>query len=311
MAKRGLGKGISSLIGDYTFDSVVETAVVTDEQAGQERVIRVRLEDIESNPGQPRTYFDIDALEELAASIKEQGIIQPIIVQEQHDPMARRYVIIAGERRFRAAGMAGLQEISCIVKNFSDERRLEIALIENIQRENLNPIEEAKAFRYLIDRTSLSQEELSKKLGKKRSTIANSLRLLNLPIEMQKSVTSGSLSAGHARAILSVINPSEQIILFKKITDQGLSVRQAEQAAAALNEGSRATLAKKRQEKVRRIDPDLRIVEERLLEAYGTRVTIKGTMDHGKIEISYYSMDDLRRIYNIVTPDADLFEVDK
>lgn len=308
MAKRGLGKGISSLIGDYTFDSVVETTVVADEQSVQERVIRVRLEEIESNPGQPRTYFDIDALEELAASIKEQGIIQPIIVQEQHDPMAKKYVIIAGERRFRAAGMAGLQEISCIVKSFSDERRLEIALIENIQRENLNPIEEAKAFRYLIDRTSLSQEELSKKLGKKRSTIANSLRLLNLPTEMQQSVTSGSLTAGHARAILSVINPADQIILYKKIVEQGLSVRQAEQAAAAMNEGSRATLTKRKHEKVRRIDPDLRLVEERLLEAYGTQVTIKGTMDRGKIEISYYSLDDLRRIYNIVSPDADLLD---
>ena len=207
MSKRGLGKGINSLIGDYTFDDVVEKTIEP-----KDHVQHAAISDIISNPGQPRKSFDPETLQELAESIKKQGVIQPVIVERRDDAL----VIVAGERRVRAARLAGLEQIPVIIKSFTEGQRLEVALIENIQRENLNPIEEAKAYRYLMDRSKLNQEELSERLGKKRSTIANSLRLLNLPKQAQNALISRGITAGHARAILSVVNPSEQTILLNR-----------------------------------------------------------------------------------------------
>lgn len=298
MSKRGLGKGIGSLIKDYTLDEVIQETVTP----GSVHEVEISL--VDTNPNQPRKNFDKDSLDELADSIREQGILQPILVEKQED----RYLIIAGERRYRAAKLAELTAIPVIVKSISQENRLEIALIENLQRENLNPIEEAKAFRFLIDTSSISQDELSKRLGKKRSTIANSLRLLNLSKKMQDAVKEGKMSAGHARAILSVVNPADQEWLFQMISDKGISVREAEAEAQKLNKGSRAANTRKQEHLPVQKAPEIQQIEERLLEALGTKVTIKGDTKKGKVEISYYSQDDLERIFEILSPENQIFE---
>lgn len=298
MSKRGLGKGINSLIGDYSFDDVVEKGVQKHDE-----IKTAKLADITTNPGQPRKSFDPETMKELAESIKNQGIIQPIIVEKRDEG----YVIVAGERRVRAARLAGLEEIPIIEKTFTEGQRLEVALIENIQRENLNAIEEAKAYRYLMDRSKLNQEELAQRLGKKRSTVANSVRLLSLPKQAQNALVSKAISAGHARAILSVVNPSEQTILLNRIITDHLSVRQAEEIAVELNNGARAGKKKKAKRQPRK-DPEVQAVEEKFLEACGTKVKVKGSLHKGAIEISYYSPDDLERIYALIAKKQDLYE---
>lgn len=299
MSKRGLGKGINSLIGDYTFDDVVEKTI----ESKDHHVQHAAIADIISNPGQPRKSFDPETLQELAESIKKQGVIQPVIVERREDAL----VIVAGERRVRAARLAGLEQIPVIIKTFTEGQRLEVALIENIQRENLNPIEEAKAYRYLMDRSKLNQEELSDRLGKKRSTIANSLRLLNLPKQAQNALISRGITAGHARAILSVVNPSEQTILLNRIIAEHLSVRQAEDLAAEYNNGARAKKEKKKKKKLQS-SPEIAAVEEKFLEACGTKVKLKGSLSKGAVQIDYYSADDLERIYSLISKKADLFD---
>lgn len=298
MSKRGLGKGINSLIGDYSFDDIVEN---TTER--RDFVEELSLEKIKANPGQPRKSFDREALEELADSVKNQGVIQPIIVERQHDG----YIVVAGERRYRAAKLAGLETVPSIVKNFTEGQRLEVALIENIQRENLNPLEEAKAYRYLIDKTNMSQQNLADRVGKKRSTVANSLRLLNLPTQVQNALISKTISAGHARALMSVVNPSEQVVLLNRIITEHLSVRQSEDIAKQLNNGSRAAKKKKAKRSQAR-SAELTSVEEKFLDACGSKVHIKGTLNKGSVEISFYSPDDLQRIYSLITNKEDLFE---
>lgn len=289
MSKRGLGKGINSLMGDYTFDDVVE------EVAETSTVNSVRISMVDPNPNQPRKGFSEESMQELASSIKEQGILQPILVEKT----GNRYTIVAGERRFRAAKEAGMQEIPVIIKTLSEEQKLEVALIENIQRENLNPIEESKAYKFLVEKTKISQEELSKRLGKKRSTIANSLRLLNLGEDMQEALQNKEISAGHARALLSVVNPADREYLFKKITASGFSVRESEKMAAELNKGSRASNTKKTKKRVNK-PVELQQLEEQFLEALGTKVQIQGDLKKGKVEIRYYSMDDLERLYDLL-----------
>jgi len=277
-------------MGDYTFDDVVEKAASSDHS-----VEAVSIDLIDVNPNQPRKSFSPEAMNELADSIKAQGVLQPIIVEKNKN----RFTIVAGERRFRAAKAAGLDEIPIIIKTLNDEQKLEIALIENLQRENLNPIEESKAFKYLIEKSSISQEELSRRIGKKRSTIANSLRLLNLTADMQLALENGDISAGHARALLSIVNPADREYLYKKIIDLGLSVREAEKKASELNKGGRAGTQKKTARSDQR-PAELVQMEEQFLETLGTRVNIRGNMKKGKIEINYYSMDDLERIYEIL-----------
>jgi len=277
-------------MGDYTFDDVVEKAA-----SGAHLVEMVSIDLVDANPNQPRKNFSPEAMNELADSIKAQGVLQPIIVEKS----GNRFSIVAGERRYRAAKQAGQKEIPIIVKTLNDEQKLEVALIENLQRENLNPIEESKAFKYLIEKSSISQEELSRRIGKKRSTIANSLRLLNLTADMQLALENGDISAGHARALLSVVNPADREYLYKKIIDLGLSVRESEKKAAELNKGGRAGAPKKTVRSDQR-PAELVQMEEQFLETLGTRVNIRGNMKKGKIEISYYSMDDLERIYEIL-----------
>lgn len=302
MAKTGgLGRGLDALLDDsgdeqYARDN---NGSQTKSAAGTELFVNPSL--LKPNPHQPRKEFDEDALKELADSIREHGIIQPIIVEEAGDGS---YFIIAGERRTRAARLAGLAQVPVIIKKFSDERKLEVALIENIQRENLNPVEEAQAYHKLMTIGNLSQEETAARVGKNRSTVANALRLLKLPEDISSSLASGQITAGHARAILSVLNPSDQRILFGRIVGNGLSVREAERMAGELNSGSRAGAPEKKQKAKPDADParsvEIRDLEQKFIDVFGTKVAIKGNLEKGSVEISYFSRDDLDRIYEIL-----------
>jgi len=254
------------------------------------------ISDILTNPGQPRKIFSEESLQELAESIRSRGVIQPIIVEER----GNGYEIVAGERRFRASQLAGNETIPAIIRKFSEEEKLEIALIENIQREDLTPIEEAQAYRNLIESLELSQQELADKVGKKRSTIANSLRLLNLPDDIQNSLNSGIISAGHARAILAVINPADQRILHSRIKDEGLSVRESESMVEDLNKGKRQQSREKASLPKNKI-PEILSIEQKFIDHFGTRVQLKGNLKKGKIEISYFSEDDLERIFDLIS----------
>ncbi|MGP1418744.1 MAG: ParB/RepB/Spo0J family partition protein [Sphaerochaetaceae bacterium] len=305
--KHGLGKGISSLLDDYSYEFQNEKSLgeVADDKTG--RILEVNIDFVHPNPNQPRKNFDSGAISELAASIKANGIIQPLIVEKVTD---RKYSIIAGERRYRAAKQAGLRTVPVILRDLDDVERLEVSLIENIQREDLNPVEEAKAYRYLLTEKEITQEELSERVGKSRSAIANSIRILQLPSKMQEAIQSGTISAGHARALLSVINPADQQILFAKILTDGLNVRQTERLAAELNKGKRIAVqgdedTSAQQEAAR--DSDVSEVEERFLSVVGTRVEIKGSLVKGKVQIPYKSADELERIYQLFKPDGSLF----
>ena len=293
MSKRALGKGIDALL----LGGLDERKSA--ESAGKLEVMLVAIDRLHPGEGQPRKAFNEESLAELADSIREQGVLQPILVESGDDG----YTIVAGERRYRAALLAGLAEVPVIVRSLTREERLEIGLIENVQREDLTPIEEAEAYRSLMNTLKLSQEEISKRVGKKRSTIANALRLLNLPDEMQRALSTGALTAGHARAILSVQNPSEQLVLFKRIGERGLSVREAEAMAEALNRGNRAGHPNQaKQERTRRANPGLVEIEQRFIDALGTKVSLKGTLQKGRIEISYFSEEDLERIFELIAP---------
>jgi len=266
-------------------------SVPTESKKGGE--ILIPLEKLKANPSQPRKNFDKEELAELADSIKQQGIIQPIIAEDAGDG---NYTIIAGERRVRAARIAGMKEVPVILRKYSDEKRMVVSLIENIQRSNLDPIEEASAYKQLMRLEGLSQDEVAARVGKNRATVANALRLLKLPPEMQESITKGDISAGHARAILSIPNSKAQEILYREILKKGLSVREAEKRAATL--GNQGKKAKKPIVKGR--SPELNAMEEKFIKRLGTKVVIKGDLKKGTVEIDYYSMDDLDRIYEIL-----------
>jgi ParB family chromosome partitioning protein len=292
-SKFGLGKGLDALLSGTDAD---ETRV---EGNGE---IRLPLEKIRANPNQPRKVFEEEALNELAASIREHGVIQPIIVEAEANGT---YMIIAGERRTRAAKMAGLREIPAVVRNYSAERRLEVALIENVQRSDLNPVEESQAYRKLMEITGLSQEDVAARVGKNRSTVANALRLLKLPEAMQNALGAGSMTPGHARAILSVVNPADQEILFGRILGEAISVREAEKYALELNGGSRAGSAKSKDAApAKHKEPELAAMEQRFIDLLGTKVSISGGLKRGSITIDYYSPEDLDRLYSILADEA-------
>ena len=305
----GLGKGMGSLLGNFDFDITPDVVtkpkekitVTLSEEDVKDRIISVSIDKIKANENQPRKSFDDNTLEELAESIKNQGVLQPLLVEKINDDC---YIIVAGERRFRAAKLAGLKEIPVIVRSFTEIERIEVALIENIQRENLNSIDEAAAYQYLIQKSGLTQEEVAVKVGKKRSTVANSLRLLQLPDSMKDDVISGVLSAGHARAILSLVNPNDRVLLRDKIIEKELSVREAEEEAELLNQGKKVKI--KRTSKTK--DPYVQEVEDKLLEAFGTKVEVKGNLKRGKLVIQYSSKADLERLYKILGKSDDLFE---
>lgn len=305
----GLGKGMGSLLGNFDFDITPDVVsspkekitVQVSEEDIKDRVLYVSVDKITPNVNQPRKSFDDDSLAELSASIKNQGVLQPLLVEKITDDS---YVIVAGERRFRAAKIAGLSEVPVIVKSFNEVQRIEVALIENIQRENLNAIDEAAAYQYLIQKSGLTQEEVAEKVGKKRSTVTNSLRLLQLPDQMKDDIVSGVLTAGHARAILSLVNPNDRMLLRDKIIEKELSVREAEEEAQALNEGKKVKV--KRAPKAR--DPYIQGVEDKLLEAFGTKVEVKGNLKKGKLVITYTSQSDLERLYRLLGKSEDLFD---
>jgi ParB family chromosome partitioning protein len=295
-AKFGLGKGLDALLASGDDAPPPAPAAAPAPRSGE---LKLPLDQIKANPNQPRRTFEPEALEELAASIREHGVIQPIVVEA--DP-AGGYVIVAGERRTRAARIAGLTEVPAVLRDYSAERRLEVALIENVQREDLNPIEEAAAYKALMELTELSQEETAARVGKKRSTVANALRLLKLPDDMRDSLADGRLSPGHARAILSVVNPADQRMLFERLLEEGSSVREAEKYAGELNAGSRAAAPKsaKPETAPKAKDPDLLAIEQKFIDVLGTKVAISGGLKSGSIRIDYYSADDLDRVYAIL-----------
>ncbi|NLM13229.1 MAG: ParB/RepB/Spo0J family partition protein [Epulopiscium sp.] len=250
----------------------------------------VPINEIEPNKEQPRKNFDEEKMEELSQSIKEHGIIQPLIVKKQ----GNFYVIVAGERRWRAARMAGLDEVPVIIQDYSNDEVMEISLIENLQRQDLNPIEEAKAFETLINAFSLKQEEVAKRVGKSRSAIANTLRLLQLDESIQELLIEGRISEGHARALLTLPKKADQILVVDKILKDNISVRETEKLVKEILEKP------KKKKKKETISPIIKDIENKMKQILGTKVQITKGRKKGKIEIEYYSDEDLERILYLI-----------
>jgi ParB family transcriptional regulator, chromosome partitioning protein len=296
--RKALGRGLSALLPQRSVATAIQTAPdpASDPATAGTQVASLPIADIQPNPLQPRSVFDSIRLEELANSIQTHGIIQPILVRRQGD----HYELIAGERRLRAAKLAGLVDVPAIVQDYADERILEIALIENIQREDLNPMETAQALERLHTDMNLSHEEIAGRTGKDRTTITNMIRLLRLPSEVQLLVAERRLSMGHARAILGLATPELQTQIAEKAAAQGFSVRQVERLVKEVNE-PRVPSEPPVQ------DPNIKAAVGSLEAALGTRVRIVEKSDQrGRIEIEYYSQEDLQRIYDsIVSTGAD------
>ena len=289
--KRALGKGLDALLSGRKAEAAKGSEAVAAAaealQPGTEVVLRLDPREIDPNPKQPRTTFNEEALEELAESVKRDGVQEPVIVRKRGD----KYELVSGERRVRASIMADLDTVPALCRDVSDSEMLRLGLIENIQREDLNAIELAEAYHRLIDEFGWTQEELADQVGKKRATVANMLRLLNLPGDVQAAVAEGRISMGHARALLALDAPDAMSAACRKIIDQGLSVRQAEKLAAP---------PKPKPEKPPK-DPHLSSLEDDLRRTLGTRVVIRSQKDNrGAIEIEYYSIDDLERILDIL-----------
>ncbi len=240
---------------------------------------------LKPNPRQPRTYFDDEKLAELTESVRNEGILSPVIIEDANDGT---FFIIAGERRTRAAKAAGLKKIPVQLRKYSEQRKLEVALIENIQRTDLNALEEAQAYYDLMELGNLTQDQVAERVGKNRSTVANCLRLLKLPEDIQKALVTDSISSGHARAILSLENDSDKRILFGKIIGQGLSVRQSENIAKEMKSGI-SSVAKTDLKPEPKKDPNLAALEQKLIERLGTKVQLKGGFSKGTISINYFS----------------------
>lgn len=286
MSKKALGKGIDALFADI---EPVHGAV-------EGMVMEIPLSDIDPNRQQPRKRFDQKELNNLADSMRAVGVIQPITVA----PQDGRYIIVAGERRWRAARLAGLRTIPALVREMDSVRQMEMALIENLQREDLNPIEEAQGIRRLMDECGLTQDAAAKRLGRSRSAIANLLRLLALPEGVLMMVREGQLSEGHARAIAGVTGEEAQMELAKRIVARGMNVRQAEQAAKELAKGPAAREKKEISPERSQENHEVQMVEETIRRALGTKVTVRGDQNQGTITIQYFSREDLERIYALV-----------
>lgn len=285
MAKKSLGKGLGALFNtDEVIDNVLE---------GQ-NVVELKLTEIEPNKQQPRQSFDEEKLGTLAESIKEYGVLQPIVVKKLETGF---YQIIAGERRWRAARLAGLKKIPVIIKEIESREVMEIALIENLQREDLNAIEEAEGYQKLMDEFGLTQEQLSQKVGKSRPAIANSLRLLNLADEVKQYLIEGTISSGHARALLSTDKKEVQIAAAKRIIEEGMSVRQTE---AFISQLLKTPSIKKKSQHEQEMERYLASLENNLSSVLGTKVKIHNNKNKGKIEIQYYSNDDFERIMRMI-----------
>ena len=293
LKKRALGKGLSALIPD-TYMKEVEAqkeSQKTQASTGEAGIQEILISTIKPNRHQPRHRFSEEKIEELANSIKEQGILQPIIVKKS----GTSYELICGERRTKAAQKCGLDRIPAIIKDVAEDKLLEWALVENIQREDLNPIEEAQAYVRLIEGRDLSQDEIAKRVGKNRSTVANTIRLLRLPQEILEGLIDGRLQAGHARALLALPTPEHQRQLAKRIMEDRLSVRQVEEMVG------RIAVKKRRAKLSRPVDQNIIALETKLERVLGTQVRIfPNRKNQGKIEVRYYSLDDLDRLLNLL-----------
>jgi len=274
--KKALGRGIQAFIPE-------EFGILKDESYAE---LDIGL--IKPNPLQPRMKFEEKAIDELAQSIRESGVLQPLVVVHE----GASYKILIGERRWRAAQRAGLSKIPVLIRNIPKEQQLEISLVENLQREELNPIEIALAYRRLTDELGYTQEEVADKVGKDRASVANFLRLLKLPNALQEGLQDGNLSMGHAKALLALEDPKMQLDFAKKIIHKGLSVRETEKIVAKFNRKPVSRKAKS--------DPNLHAVEEELLKRLGTKVAIAGNPKKGVIKIYYFSLDELNRIYDLI-----------
>ena len=284
-----LGRGISALISEQAPINEPEDDEKAADRDPANSVTYIDINDIKPNRNQPRKNFNEDSIAELADSIKTHGIIQPLIVRKTESG----YELVAGERRWRASRKAELSKVPCLIREFSDEENALIAIIENMQREDLDPIEEAEGLNEMIKKYGLTQEEVSKSVSKSRPYITNSLRLLKLPKDIREKISSGELSAGHARAILSVKDKEKQEQLSEKIVKDGLSVREAEKLAK--NSGT----AKKPRRKSKK-DPDIVAVEDTLKQIYGTKVNITTNGRKGAVELSYYGREDLNRLIELL-----------
>ena len=302
---KGVGKGLDALFGDVEVTPVksadkkesskqakADTAAKKSDEteASQGGVLYIDINDIKPNTGQPRKHFDEEKLEELASSIQQHGLIQPIVLRK----LKTGYEIVAGERRWRACRIVGLKEVPCIVKELTDEENMLLAIIENMQREDLNPIEEAEGLKQMIDTYGLTQEQVSYSVGKSRPYITNSLRLLKLPEEVRTLTASGEISVGHAKALAAVKDRDKQITLAKKTAKDGLSVRQIELMAKETKAPARKAPKVKK-------SADEKKIEEDMKNALGTKVNLNRKGKKGKIEIEFYSDEELERLIELIT----------
>lgn len=287
MEKKGLGKGLGALIPG-----------AVREERSERSIAEIALDQIALNPYQPRKIFDDDKFQDLVRSVRLHGIIQPIVVRTNGEDS---YELVAGERRLRAATAAGLTKIPAVVKEFTNEQSLEVALIENLQREDIGPIEAALAYRRLAEEFSLTQDDIAFRIGKSRPSITNTMRLLNLPDEIQKSLATGQITEGHARALLGVSDPEARKAVWGQLLNEQMSVRDAERLCREASQGnvSRETLPAQKAAPAEP-DPNVLEVEEQLRRLLGTRVSISIGKDRGKIEIAFYNEDDLNRILGLL-----------
>ncbi len=274
MKKRALGKGLKAFLPE-------DYGILKDE-----KYVDVDVEDLKPNPLQPRQDFDKDSIDELAQSMKETGMLQPIVVV----PEENHYKIVVGERRWRAARKIGIQKIPAVVRHLSEKQQIEASLVENLQRKDLNPIEIAFAYQKLIHELKYNQEDVAEKVGKDRASVANYLRLLKLPQEIQRMVAEGKLSMGHARALITLENPDQQVFISRLIVEKNLSVRDVEKM---MTEKRRAPAHRKPQG----LDPDLQALQEEFIKILGTKVSISGNSEKGIIRLYYFSLEDLNRIF--------------
>ena len=295
--KRGLGKGLDSLIPtNVMMESEVKHATVStasSPEEGKDGTLMVKLSKVEPNREQPRKNFNEDSLQELAESLKQFGMLQPILVQNRGD----YYEIIAGERRWRAAKIAGLKEVPVIVRELTDQEIVEISLIENIQREDLNPIEEAQAYKRLLTEFHLKQDEVAERVSKSRTAVTNSMRLLKLCDEVQKMVVDDMISTGHARALISIEDPEEQYLIAQKIFDEKLSVREVEKLVKDLHKPPKPP-----KEENKTLQAIYQEISERLKQSLSTKVSVSAKQNGaGKIEIEFYNHEDLERLLERIT----------
>lgn len=296
--KRGLGKGLDSLIPtNVMMESEVKhstaPAAAASSEEKEDGTMMVKLSKVEPNRDQPRKNFDEDSLQELAESLKQFGMLQPILVQNRGD----YYEIIAGERRWRAAKIAGLKEVPVIVRELTDQEIVEISLIENIQREDLNPIEEAQAYKRLLTEFHLKQDEVAERVSKSRTAVTNSMRLLKLCDEVQKMVVDDMISTGHARALISIEDPEEQYLIAQKIFDEKLSVREVEKLVKDLHKPPKPP-----KEENKTLQAIYQEISERLKQSLSTKVSVSAKQNGaGKIEIEFYNHEDLERLLERIT----------